>query len=775
MACADADRQGNGGLVRVPEDEESSRAAGCGKAEAKDGGKKTARDGSWSGNGSGRCGIGDLRMPLTAASILAVVTADTSGLSNGLNQANNIVNQAASKVNTASQAAGTSAGAKTSSAYSGALRQGLGRLAGQISPALGSIVTAATPVALAIGGITLAIKGAQAAWEAANLGAKAQDIGNAFKSLQGGEAASREMLNAMKSASAGTMADTDLMLKANQAYLLGVKANADQMGQLMAISRERAKAMGESTQYMFESIVLGIGRMSPKILDNLGIIVDQTAANEAYAAKLGKTAESLTEVEQRAAMLNAVLEQNPTGLTDSAMTASEKVEAMHASFKNLKTSIGESIVEMLNLADAVRAVTDNLNEKIQLHLDADQLRDDYSKAYEDAIRNIRPKALGINAAGETQFDVGAAAIKQAQLAQALDSVIERVEKGNLSVETARTIMNAYLDVQTEEISKSYDLGGAILTVTNGIIELSAAIKGIPPIQLGGIDWENVNAMGGYPTSGISPWAMGPNGLPITSTKPSKWPTTSGGSKKSSGGGSGLDEAEQAAKKAASDLRSLIDTLLQPTDVTALDMAATKAGTYADKWDEYARKMRAIASDQNSVWRQMVPADVLAQGEEAIRGWAEAEEQAFYSGQRMSQIGEVNKEDLIKRARETIAAQQAKEAMIAQVGQWLAEAGISTVSAANLLGLNTPSATAGEEMAKSFSEGMVATDVGVSVTKAFGESIAAQADNWRGYGRVAIEYFIAGGETAITPETGKNMAERLWPYFKDIISREEAAP
>ncbi|MGB8644050.1 MAG: hypothetical protein WCF84_02345 [Anaerolineae bacterium] len=86
------------------------------------------------------------------------------------------------------------------------------------------------------------------------------------------------------------------------------------------------------------------------------------------------------------------------------------------------------------------------------------------------------------------------------------------------------------------------------------------------------------------------------------------------------------------------LKNLASKALTPTSVTAGDMAATKAGTYTDQWDEYARRMKDVESlGAKSPWAKLVPGDVLAKGEEAIKAFAQAEEQAFYNGQRLNQI------------------------------------------------------------------------------------------------------------------------------------------
>jgi hypothetical protein len=99
------------------------------------------------------------------------------------------------------------------------------------------------------------------------------------------------------------------MLAANRAMVLGVADNTEEFTELMEIARDRARAMGLTIEQAFNDIVTGIGRGSPLILDNLGLVIDQVAANEDYASSLGKTADALTEEEKKQALLNAVLEQ----------------------------------------------------------------------------------------------------------------------------------------------------------------------------------------------------------------------------------------------------------------------------------------------------------------------------------------------------------------------------------------------------------------------------------------------------------------------------------
>ena len=81
-----------------------------------------------------------------------------------------------------------------------------------------------------------------------------------------------QMLDALNEASAGTISNTNLMLSANKAMALGVGTSVDDLTKLLEIARMKGKALGLDTTQAFNDIVTGIGRNSPLILDNLGII-----------------------------------------------------------------------------------------------------------------------------------------------------------------------------------------------------------------------------------------------------------------------------------------------------------------------------------------------------------------------------------------------------------------------------------------------------------------------------------------------------------------------
>jgi hypothetical protein len=182
----------------------------------------------------------------------------------------------------------------------------------------------------------------------AKVAMEAESTKEAFKNLaKANQQSADEILSALKKASAGTVTATDLMLAANRAMTLGVAKNTTEFSTLMEIARDRARTMGLSVTQAFDNIVTGIGRGSPLILDNLGLTINITKANEAYAKSLDKTAEQLTEEEKKQALLNEVLRQGVAGINKanlSTLTTSEIMQSLKSSIADVSVQLGEALL-----------------------------------------------------------------------------------------------------------------------------------------------------------------------------------------------------------------------------------------------------------------------------------------------------------------------------------------------------------------------------------------------------------------------------------------------
>lgn len=151
---------------------------------------------------------------------------------------------------------------------------------------------------------------------------------------------STEMLNAMRTGTRGLVSELDLMQSANKAMLLGLPVTTESIGTMAEAATKLGKAMGLSATKSIEDLITALGRSSPMILDNLGLTVKVSDANEAYASKLGKTVEQLTEAEKKTAFYEEAMrkaKEKTKELGDQTETLSEKLGRAWTAIGNVVT------------------------------------------------------------------------------------------------------------------------------------------------------------------------------------------------------------------------------------------------------------------------------------------------------------------------------------------------------------------------------------------------------------------------------------------------------
>ena len=199
--------------------------------------------------------------------------------------------------------------------------------------------------------------------------AQFQQLSEAME-MQFGGSVSRTLVKLNEFAD-GTISDMELVQGANRAMALNVTRDLDKMGKLLEFARLRARAMGISTTQAFNDIITGIGRGSPLILDNLGIITkgwdaEAKAAGEAYDVQF---------------ILNKVLQQAGDALATTGaltITATEQQSKLDASWKNTKISLGQFYIPYVQkgreeLERIIKATTDYLG-MTSFGKDADLIR-----------------------------------------------------------------------------------------------------------------------------------------------------------------------------------------------------------------------------------------------------------------------------------------------------------------------------------------------------------------------------------------------------------------
>lgn len=180
---------------------------------------------------------------------------------------------------------------------------------------------------------------ASSAVQLAKLGEQATRTEDSFRRLMGqAQVSGDEMLDALRRAAGGAVADTQLMLNANRAFGLGVADSIEEMTALMEVARVRGQDMGLTLDEAFSKLVTGLGRASELILDDLAITFDAEQVYSDYAATLGKTASNLSEVEKKQALVNIVLKE--AAETDFETMVSNW-ERLAVNAKNFRTEVGQ--------------------------------------------------------------------------------------------------------------------------------------------------------------------------------------------------------------------------------------------------------------------------------------------------------------------------------------------------------------------------------------------------------------------------------------------------
>ena len=216
--------------------------------------------------------------------------------------------------------------------------------------------------------------------------AKVESMRTAFNTLTGASENSSEAFEKLKEATNGTMSEFDLFQQANNAMILGVTKNSDEMAEMFDIAQRLGRALGRDTRTSVESLITGIGRQSRLMLDNIGIITKVEEANEAYARSLNKNVSQLTDSEKKQAFLNATMEaarEKVALLGEETGSSQDQLDAFGAAMDNLSVNIGKGLgTAFLPLINAMT--------KFSAVLNAERVR-----AYAAVITTTLVVALGV--------------------------------------------------------------------------------------------------------------------------------------------------------------------------------------------------------------------------------------------------------------------------------------------------------------------------------------------------------------------------------------------
>lgn len=295
--------------------------------------------------------------------------------------------------------------------------------------------------------------------EAVLLAAKAEGVERAFQRI-----GSPELLQGLRDATRGTV--TDVVLMQNAVKANNFKIPLDQLATLFKFAQTRARATGESVDYLVDSIILGIGRKSIPILDNLGISAVE------LKDKLGDTAKSAATIGDVAKAVGDIATAELARVGTEADTSSDKLAQMTTAWQNFKTAVGKSAISsgvlnfMKDFIDAQTAGLKMLGGETERTLqiaanagsviigfadDAKLAIEKIAKPLEDEADNINAIVAGTKLLNDAKKDVIVTTNKLAADERALMLMREQRFKPGLSPAQVERLVNE-IDKTKEQIA-----------------------------------------------------------------------------------------------------------------------------------------------------------------------------------------------------------------------------------------------------------------------------------------------------------------------------------
>ena len=147
-----------------------------------------------------------------------------------------------------------------------------------------------------------------------------------------------KFLNELRRATQGTVKDIELMTGANKALLLGI--SQEQLPMLFEAAEKLGSVVGVDAADAFNRLTMGIETGNEKMLKSVGIVIDLEGAY----AKLGKTADQLTDSQKEMIRTNLILEQ--AGIATKMLTTdldaqADKVAQATAKWDSFKNKLNE--------------------------------------------------------------------------------------------------------------------------------------------------------------------------------------------------------------------------------------------------------------------------------------------------------------------------------------------------------------------------------------------------------------------------------------------------
>ena len=167
--------------------------------------------------------------------------------------------------------------------------------------------------------------------EGLEMAESADGITHAFRKLD-----NPDLLNGLRRATKGTVSDIELMKAAVKAKDFHIPL--EDLGKYLSFAQLKAQQTGQSLDYMVDSIVTGLGRKAPMILDNLGLSAAEI--NE----KTKETGDFMKGVAQ-------IVEKELAAAGKTYMSAADRAAQKTTNLANKQRELGEALLPIKEEVD----------------------------------------------------------------------------------------------------------------------------------------------------------------------------------------------------------------------------------------------------------------------------------------------------------------------------------------------------------------------------------------------------------------------------------------
>ena len=276
------------------------------------------------------------------------------------------------------------------------------------------------------------------------------------------------------------------LAEAAQQINLSLSAGFDQkqIEGLANVAIKASRALGRDLTDAYTRVIRGSAKLETELLDELGIYTKIGPSTRAYAAALGRTAESLTEFERRQAFVNSVIAEGNrkfSAINTTIPTTAEKLEAFGVKIIDVATQLGILLANYLapladfltnNFAGSLAAVgtlfalisktavtglgaaigtvetriksfTDNTSGWLARNGGDWQ---GYSKQAQEAMQSVNTQMRGLNRAEQSQLSV----LRETSKQRALTS--SELKTANLILTERQSGLQALIQTQKDEVA-----------------------------------------------------------------------------------------------------------------------------------------------------------------------------------------------------------------------------------------------------------------------------------------------------------------------------------